>query len=93
MSNLNRRHFLFGSLAAPVLAQTSGEAIGTAFIGTGNRGGYVLTQVMNQPGVKIVAVCDLKPDRLDKAATVAGRDKPATYTWNAMWHSSPSPKY
>jgi predicted dehydrogenase len=80
MSKLNRRHFLFGSLAVPIFGQSAQEEIGTAFIGTGNRGSYLLKQAMSQPGVKIVALCDIKPDRLDKAATTAGRDKPATYT-------------
>ena len=28
----------------------------------------------------MVALCDIKPDRLDKAATTAGRDNPNTYT-------------
>jgi predicted dehydrogenase len=28
----------------------------------------------------MIAVCDLKPDRLDKAATTAARDNPKTYT-------------
>ena len=33
----------------------------------------------------MVALCDIKPDRLDKAATAAGRDNPKTYTdWRAV---------
>ena len=82
MDNLNRRYFLLGSLAAAAPrsspAQTAGETIGAGFIGTGNRGQYLLRTVIEQPGVKVVAVCDIKPDRLDKAATMAARDKPAT---------------
>jgi predicted dehydrogenase len=77
--NFNRRHFLMGSLAAGVAARAE-EEIGTGFIGTGNRGSYLLRTVLDQPGTKVIAVCDLKPDRLDKAATMAGRDKPATFT-------------
>ena len=83
MNRLDRRSFLLGAaagLARPGFASAAGETIGTAMIGTGNRGQYVLESILAQPEVKVVAVCDIKPDRLDKAATIAGRDKPATYT-------------
>ena len=80
--NLRRRHFLMGSgLAAhSAFSQTAGERIPTAMIGTGNRGSYVLKGVLEQPGAKVAALCDLKPARLDAAATVAAKDNPATYT-------------
>jgi predicted dehydrogenase len=78
--SFNRRHFL----VAPVLARMAGaqeaEKTGTAVIGTGNRGAYLLRGVMEQPEAKVMAVCDTKPDRLDKAATSASRDNPATYS-------------
>ncbi len=48
-------------------------------IGVGNRGAYVMRSVLEQPGVKVVALCDIKPDRLDKAASTAARDNPKTY--------------
>lgn len=48
-------------------------------IGVGNRGAYVMRSVMEQPGVRVVALCDIKPDRLDKAASTAARDNPKTY--------------
>jgi len=35
--------------------------------------------VLKQPNAKVVALCDIKPDRLDKAASAAARDNPATY--------------
>jgi predicted dehydrogenase len=75
-----------GSLAAggaamrPAPAQDSGEAINAGFIGTGNRGSALLKGTINEKGVKVAAVCDIKPDRLDRAATMAARDKPDTYT-------------
>jgi len=83
MNRLDRRSFLLGAAAGVArsgFASAAGETIGTAMIGTGNRGQYVLESILTQPDVKVVAVCDIKPDRLDKAATIAGRDKPATYT-------------
>ncbi len=78
---LNRRHFFFGSMAAPLVsrAQSAAAPIRAGFIGVGNRGGYMLQPALKQAGVKVVALCDIKPDRLDKAATSAARDNPATY--------------
>src|SRR5437868_15103366 len=48
-------------------------------IGIGNRGSRLLQGVLLQPDAKVVALCDIKPDRLDKAASTASRDNPATY--------------
>lgn len=70
-----------GSAAAAQAAfgQGAGDRVGTAMIGVGNRGAHVLKGVLEQPNAKVVALCDIKPDRLDSAATAAGRDNPATY--------------
>jgi myo-inositol 2-dehydrogenase/D-chiro-inositol 1-dehydrogenase len=81
MNASNRRHFLLGSLAAAATLPSYGQdMIGVGMIGTGNRGSYLLKGVLAQTGVKVVALCDLKPDRLDAAATSAARDKPVTFT-------------
>jgi predicted dehydrogenase len=81
---MNRRDFIgstTGAFATAGLLRAQGsDPIRTGMIGTGNRGAYVLTEVLKQPGVKVVALCDIKPDRLDKAATAAARDNPKTYT-------------
>ena len=79
---LNRRKFLAGAaaMASSGLAQTdSAEPVRTGHIGTGNRGSYLLRAVLDQPAFKVTAVCDLKPDRLDKAASMAADAKPKTY--------------
>jgi myo-inositol 2-dehydrogenase / D-chiro-inositol 1-dehydrogenase len=76
----NRRAFLLGSAAAAAAsAQTSADVVGTAMIGLGGRGSYLLGGVLTQPEAKVRALCDIKPDRLDKAATTASRDNPTTY--------------
>lgn len=86
MTALNRRDLILGSLAAtgaavrPARAQGAGEPVNTGFIGTGNRGAALLKGTLTQPGVKVAAVCDIKPDRLDRAATMAARDNPDTHT-------------
>src|SRR5262252_3266128 len=79
-----RRSFLLATAAAAQvgLAQTA-DKIPTALIGIGGRGTNLLQGVLEQPNAKVAALCDLKPDRLDKAATTAKRDNPNTYT---DWH-------
>lgn len=76
---LDRRFFLAGSAAA-AFAQSDTARIPTAMIGTGNRGSYVLKGILEQPNARVAALCDIKPDRLDAAATSAAKDKPNTYT-------------
>ena len=78
--SMNRRHFLAGSAAAGLAFSQTAAAVNTAVIGTGGRGTYLLRGVIEQPGAKVAALCDIKPDRLDKAATLAARDNPTTYT-------------
>ena len=75
---VDRRFFLLGSAWAAHAFQ-SGKTVGTAMIGTGNRGSFLLQGVLRQPDAKVLALCDIKPDRLDKAASAAVRDNPATY--------------
>src|SRR5579871_952324 len=78
---MNRRYFLMGSLAAAgsQVARAQAATISAGLIGTGNRGSADLASVMAQPGSKVTALCDIKGDRLDKAATVAATHKPTTY--------------
>jgi myo-inositol 2-dehydrogenase / D-chiro-inositol 1-dehydrogenase len=80
--NVKRRYFLLGSAAAGVASAQPANPVGTAMIGIGNRGGFLLGAVLAQANVKVLALCDIKPDRLDKAASAAARDNPAT---NADW--------
>jgi myo-inositol 2-dehydrogenase / D-chiro-inositol 1-dehydrogenase len=76
--NINRRHFVAGvALAAYGQAE---PRVGTGVIGVGNRGSHLLNGVMEEPRAKVVALCDIKPDRLDKAATAAAKDNPSAYS-------------
>ena len=79
---MDRRHFLLTSTAAAhaAFSQTTGNRVSTAMIGTGNRGSSVLKGILEQPNAKVSALCDINPDRLDKAATAASKDSPKTYT-------------
>ena len=78
--DVDRRSFVLGSAAAARALYGQDAQIKTAVIGTGNRGSHLLLGVLQQPVAKVVAVCDIKPDRLDKAASSAAKDNPTTYT-------------
>src|SRR5215467_15775682 len=85
--SVNRRAFLLGSVLAAHAAQSE-NTVGTASIGVGNRGSFLLQGVLAQPNAKVLALCDIKPDRLDKAATAAARDNPATLNdWRRLIES------
>jgi myo-inositol 2-dehydrogenase/D-chiro-inositol 1-dehydrogenase len=64
-------------LAAPavLLGAQSSDTIRVAVIGVGNRGSFLLRNMLKVPNVKVVAICDLNPDKLKAAineATAAG---------------------
>ncbi len=67
------------AVAARTLYGQSDQSVSTAVIGVGNRGAHLLSGVLEQPNAKVAALCDIKADRLDKAATTAAKDNPATY--------------
>jgi myo-inositol 2-dehydrogenase/D-chiro-inositol 1-dehydrogenase len=76
---VDRRFFLFGPALAAHAFQSE-KPVNTAMIGTGNRGSFLLQGVLRQPAAKVLALRDIKPDRLDKAASAAAKDNPATYS-------------
>ena len=85
MNQINRRHFFLGAAATAALqsslhAQSAADKVRTGFIGVGNRGSSLLRNTLKEPNVAVTAICDLKPDRLDKAASTASRDNPKTFT-------------
>ena len=74
---MERRLFLGAGLGAAA-ARAAEQNIGVGMIGVGNRGAHVLGVIMEQPNVKVASLCDIKPDRLDKAATLASKHNPVT---------------
>ncbi len=71
MTELTRRSIL----AAPALlrAQSREERLRVAVIGTGNRGAFLLGHLLELSGAQVVAVCDILPDRADRAATMVAK--------------------
>ena len=76
MDQTTRRHFLrtpavaVGS-AAMLAAQSPNDTVRVGVIGTGNRGSYLLRTIMQVPGVKIVALCDIDAGHLAKGMEIA----------------------
>ena len=78
-TDFTRRRFLatpaaLGS-AALLSAQSPNDSVRVALIGVGNRGSYLLRNMLKVPGVKLVAICDIDPANLKAAidqATAAG---------------------
>lgn len=85
MSNSLSRRALFTlpAVAAPAIlaAQSPSDVVHVAFIGVGNRGSWLLTNMLKVPGVKVVALADIEPETLQAAgrAAEAGGHAPALY--------------
>jgi predicted dehydrogenase len=87
MATITRRHALTGA-AANFLLVEPGTAFGSAansavsfgIIGTGGRGSYVGTHMARDPRTRLSAICDIYPDRIDRAKTIIpGADKARVY--------------
>jgi myo-inositol 2-dehydrogenase/D-chiro-inositol 1-dehydrogenase len=75
---LNRREF---TLSAAGLVASAGllgadNDLAAGMIGVGGRGTFLLQNIVNVPGVKVAAICDIDPTALDKGLSAAARDKP-----------------
>jgi predicted dehydrogenase len=91
-----RRRFLAASglvaghaITRPLFGQDSAsQQLHIGIIGVGNRGSTHLKVLLTQPGVRIVAVCDEKPERIAAAQELvvqAGQPKPfGTADWKEL---------
>ena len=75
----SRRAFVYGALSSGLtFGLRAADSLGTGIIGVGNRGSLLLTNLIAEPRAKVTAICDIKADRLDRAATAAAASRPAT---------------
>lgn len=86
-SHFSRRSFLktpAAALAAPAVlpAQARSDTVQVAFVGTGNRGSFLLRHMLKVPGVKVVAVCDIVPERVEKAAVMVAEAGGSARIWS-----------
>src|SRR5262245_27139055 len=68
------------AMAASGRALAADHEIRTASIGIGNRGSALLRQTLQQPNVRVAAICDISPNARDRAQSLAQRDSPKSFT-------------
>jgi myo-inositol 2-dehydrogenase / D-chiro-inositol 1-dehydrogenase len=87
MSKFTRRHALAGAAANLLIVKPriafgsqANSAVSFGIIGTGGRGSYVGTHMAHDPRTRLTAICDIYPDRIDRAKTnIPGADKARVY--------------
>jgi myo-inositol 2-dehydrogenase/D-chiro-inositol 1-dehydrogenase len=82
----SRRSFLQvpAAVAAPVIlsARSAADVVQVAMVGVGNRGSFLLRHMLKVPGVKVVAVCDIIPERVEAAAKAVADAGGSARTWS-----------
>ena len=87
MAHFSRRDALAGVAANLLLVKSrtafgsdANSAVSFGIIGTGGRGTYVGAHMAHDPRARVGAICDIYPDRIDKARTnIPGADKARVY--------------
>ncbi len=76
MSKISRRQALTGAASGLMIVKPetafgsqANSAVSFGIIGTGGRGSYVGTLMTRVPQVKLTAICDIRPERIDMAKT------------------------
>jgi len=79
---VNRRAFMMGAAAAaPAVLRAQGDTLRVAFVGVGNRGSYLLRHGLRVKGFKVVAVCDIIPERAEAAAQAVAKAGGSARVW------------
>ncbi|MEZ5356552.1 MAG: Gfo/Idh/MocA family oxidoreductase [Bryobacteraceae bacterium] len=82
MNTNTRRNVLKAAAALPFAAATgsaANSAVTVGLIGAGNRGPYVAGMLAKHTPGRVVALCDLFEDRMQRAKTSIGIDNPRMY--------------
>lgn len=76
MNQITRRHLISGAAAAALIVRPdtafscqANSKVAFGIIGTGGRGSYVGALMTKDPNARLVAICDIFPDRIDHAKT------------------------
>src|SRR5262245_31087193 len=87
MAKITRRRALTGAAVNLMLVKpgtafgsSANSAVSLGIIGTGGRGSYVGAHMTRDPRTRLAAICDIYPDRIDRAKTnIPGADKARVY--------------
>ena len=81
-NNPSRRNLMKAAAVVP-FAAVSGSAANSAvtvgLIGTGNRGPYVTSMLAKNTPARVVALCDVFPEKMEKAKATIGVENPKMY--------------
>lgn len=90
MQEVNRRHFLFGSLALPTVLRATAygqsspnNTVRVAVVGFNGRGKAHIDAYLKMPNVEIAALCDVDATVVERGCQTvekAGKKRPATYS-------------
>lgn len=82
-STFTRRRLMQLSALAPavVRAQRPSDLVRVAFVGTGNRGTHLLRNMLQVPGVQVVATCDIVQERAENAAKLVAEAGGTARVW------------
>jgi myo-inositol 2-dehydrogenase / D-chiro-inositol 1-dehydrogenase len=76
---IDRRSFIVLPLAA-VAGSAANDSITVGLLGTGNRGPFVASMMAKNTRARIVALCDVFPEKMEKAKATIGVENPRLYT-------------
>jgi myo-inositol 2-dehydrogenase/D-chiro-inositol 1-dehydrogenase len=65
--------------AAAVSGTAANSAVKVGLIGSGNRGTYVATEMAKNTPARVVALCDIFPEKMEQAKGKIGADSPKMY--------------
>jgi myo-inositol 2-dehydrogenase/D-chiro-inositol 1-dehydrogenase len=82
MNLITRRNLIGASVAAAGVARgaQANSAITVGVLGTGSRGTFVSTMMAKNTPARIVALCDLFPEKMEQAKKSIGVENPKLYT-------------
>ncbi len=84
-SRIARRSFLAAAAAPAILhGRAAGDTLRLAFLGTGNRGSFLLEQALRLPGVQVTAVCDIVEERAARAAKAVANAGGSARPWTDL---------
>src|SRR4051812_23691796 len=80
-TTLSRRSVIMASLGAAGVARgtAANSAVTVGLLGSGNRGTFVATMLAKNTPARVVALCDIFDEKMQKAKTSIGAENPKLY--------------
>ena len=81
-TNPSRRKVMQAAAVLPLTAvrgTAANSSISVGLLGSGNRGPYVAGMLAKNTAARVTALCDIFPEKMERAKSVIGVDNPKTY--------------